>query len=202
MKKILKKTTAIAMAIGMTVTMMPVMADINLKTDAKSQASSSYRQGQAVVVYQNTSARMSASNNISQDGIKVVGSCVFEQEKPMTRSAGTISSDVKMALVESDTYSTEEIIEKLRNNVGVLSVQPNYIYKASSYNDTYYDYQWALNNKGQNGGTEGSDIKADNDLLTDKDNKERVVAIIDTGVDYTHEDLQDVMWKNPYDSRQ
>ena len=202
MKKILKKTTAIAMAIGMTVTMMPVMADINLKTDAKSQASSSYRQGQAVVVYQNTNARMSASNNISQEGIKIVGSCVFEQEKPKTRSVGTISSDVKMALVESDTYSTEEIIEKLKNNVGVLSVQPNYIYKASSYNDTYYDYQWALNNKGQNGGTEGSDIKADNDLLTDKDNKERVVAIIDTGVDYTHEDLQDVMWKNPYDSRQ
>ena len=62
------------------------------------------------------------------------------------------ASDVKVSLVESDSYSTEELIAKMKNKVGVISVQPNYIYKASDYNDKYYKYQWSQENVGQNGG--------------------------------------------------
>ena len=109
------------------------------------------------------------------------------------------ASDVKVSLVESDSYSTEELIAKMKNKVGVISVQPNYIYKASDYNDKYYKYQWSQENVGQNGGTKGLDINADSSALADKDNKEKVVAIVDTGVDYTHEDLKDKIWNNPYD---
>lgn len=203
MKKILKKTTALMLAVSMVSTLTPAMTDVKAENENKknTNVTQNYNEGQAVVVYKDTSTGKIRSKSMS-DGIDIVDTCVFEQKNAKTRSVGSTSQDIKMSLVQSDTYSTEQIIEKLKNKSGVVSVQPNYIYKASSCNDTYYDYQWALDNKGQNGGTEGFDINADNEALSDKDSKERVVAIIDTGVDYTHEDLQGAMWENPYSSKE
>lgn len=58
---------------------------------------------------------------------------------------------------------------------------------------------WWLNNTGQNGGTPGADIKAPQawDVLTDAG--KTVVAILDSGIRATHEDLADNMWVNPVD---
>ena len=55
---------------------------------------------------------------------------------------------------------------------------------------------WGLNNYGQNGGTPHADIVATNawELLTSASNV--VVAILDSGVRYTHEDLAANMWTN------
>ena len=58
---------------------------------------------------------------------------------------------------------------------------------------------WALNNYGQNGGTIHADIEAPLawDVLTSASNV--VVAVLDTGIRYTHEDLAANMWVNPAD---
>jgi len=58
---------------------------------------------------------------------------------------------------------------------------------------------WGLYNYGQNGGTPHADIDAIEawDILTSASNI--VVAIIDTGIRYTHEDLTANIWTNPSD---
>ncbi len=110
---------------------------------------------------------------------------------------------VRMAFVKSDKLSTEQIIKSLKNKKSVKYAFPNYKKKVSAITkDTYSNYQWALENTGQNGGTEGADINPE--ALWDKaDNAvdEAVVAVIDTGIDLEHEDLKDVIWTNPYGSK-
>lgn len=66
-------------------------------------------------------------------------------------------------------------------------------------NDPYFGYLWNIQNTGQNNGTAGADIDAQNawniatgGLTTDGDTI--VVAVIDYGFDLTHEDLS--YWKN------
>ena len=69
--------------------------------------------------------------------------------------------------------------------------EPNYKIHALS-NDTYSDYQWALGN------AEGSinvQSKWDKGITG---TEEKVVAVVDTGVYYPHEDLKDSMWENTF----
>jgi subtilisin family serine protease len=58
---------------------------------------------------------------------------------------------------------------------------------------------WALDNFGQAGGTAHADIDATAawDVLTSADTI--IVAVLDTGIRYTHEDLAANMWINPID---
>jgi subtilisin family serine protease len=58
---------------------------------------------------------------------------------------------------------------------------------------------WGLNNYGQNGGTAHADIDATEgwDVLTSASNI--VVAVLDSGIRATHEDLAANMWVNPND---
>ncbi len=61
-------------------------------------------------------------------------------------------------------------------------------------NDPKFGEQWALNNTGQAGGTPGSDIHAPAawDLCTG--DPDVIIAVMDQGVDYHHEDLYSNMW--------
>ena len=63
-------------------------------------------------------------------------------------------------------------------------------------NDIRYEEQWALHNSGQNGGKIDADIDAPGGWLINKESPMVKVAIIDTGVDWKHEDLVDNIWQN------
>ncbi|MDE5077796.1 MAG: S8 family serine peptidase, partial [Trichodesmium sp. St2_bin6] len=63
-------------------------------------------------------------------------------------------------------------------------------------NDSSFGSLWGLNNTGSNGGISDADIDAPEAWDTQKGNKDVVVAVVDTGVDYNHPDLASNMWKN------
>jgi thermitase len=63
--------------------------------------------------------------------------------------------------------------------------------------DPQFDDQWALANSGQRGGKKGADISATLAWATTTGDDDVVVAVLDSGVDYRHEDLAPNMWKRP-----
>lgn len=63
--------------------------------------------------------------------------------------------------------------------------------------DPRFSDQWALANEGQNGGRAGADISAMQAWATTTGSNEVVVAVLDSGVDYNHEDLANNIWRRP-----
>jgi subtilisin family serine protease len=84
----------------------------------------------------------------------------------------------------------------------VAYAQPNYLRKAMAVpNDPRFAQQWGLHNTGQSvGGTVGSvdaDIDAPEAWSLTKGSERVTVAVVDTGVSYTHGDLAANVWRNP-----
>lgn len=63
--------------------------------------------------------------------------------------------------------------------------------------DPMFDEQWSLDNHGQNGGKTLADISAVRAWAKTSGSSEVVVAVIDSGVDYTHQDLMNNIWVRP-----
>ena len=66
-----------------------------------------------------------------------------------------------------------------------------------SPNDPMFNEQWALNNAGQDGGKEKADVRAVLAWAKNQGSSDVVVAVLDSGVDYTHPDLVTNMWFRP-----
>ena len=84
-------------------------------------------------------------------------------------------------------------------NPQVEFAEPNFLISKEdvSPNDPQFNQQWALRNTGQNGGQFGSDINASTAWETTKGSQSTVVAVIDSGIDFTHPDLANNQWTNP-----
>ncbi len=97
--------------------------------------------------------------------------------------------------ISSETYSTPELMQKLENKAYVLSVEPDYVqYLDSVSNDTCSDEQWYLDNggnfQGSSPGISYSSTKSKQKTGTP------VIAVMDTGINFNHEDLAERMWVN------
>ena len=63
--------------------------------------------------------------------------------------------------------------------------------------DEMFFRQWGLSNAGDNGGTAGADISAMRAWVLTRGSEQVVVAVLDSGVDYTHTDLVYNIWTRP-----
>lgn len=172
--------------------------ELGLKPIEEEKIGPEYAEGQAIIMLNNnvkTFSNKSVSNSILNElEIEKLAEVEANDSKNLlTLNSMQKINKVSISLVKSEEYTTEELIEKLQNE-GIYA-EPNCVMHTTDItNDTYLSQQWAIENNGHNGGTEGLDI---NPISTTSD-KEKVIAIIDSGVDYTHSDLKDVMWNNPY----
>lgn len=161
--------------------------------------------GQYIVKLKNQSAK-GFSLNISQIGISQVDSF----------SLGT-SQFVVVSHVDAKS------LELLAKRDDVEYIEPNYeikvapkfdaknfiseeeleqAYQSSAVNDPKFGDLWGLHNTGANDpsgrirGVEGADIDALKAWEVERGNKKIKIAIIDTGIDYTHKDLMSNIWVN------
>ena len=107
-------------------------------------------------------------------------------------AANNAADPAMIILVHSDTLTTDELLAELRARDDVLYAEPNYVASATESGD-YTEYQWG-NQGGYGIGEDGWDTYIEDTPTPQVDTSQQVLAIIDSGVDYTHEDLKDVMW--------
>ncbi|KXJ98281.1 MAG: subtilisin-like serine protease [Acidobacteria bacterium OLB17] len=103
-------------------------------------------------------------------------------------------------------YAAFENVEYAEPNVSIRLDDPiqkdtprDLVFRSDSGqpNDPNFPEQWALNNLGQNGGTERADIDALRAWQASKGSEDVVVAVLDSGVDYRHSDLAENIWTRP-----
>ncbi|MBU1626505.1 S8 family serine peptidase [bacterium] len=92
-----------------------------------------------------------------------------------------------------------KILSKSPFRDSIEYAEPNYILHADADfpNDPLRNYLWGLHNLGQYGGAIDADIDALEAWEVQQGSSTVVVAVIDHGVDYEHEDLADNIWINP-----
>lgn len=95
----------------------------------------------------------------------------------------------------ADGESLADKLAVVRAHPDVLYAEPDYrVHTSRTPNDPMFDSQWALRNTGQTGGTPGADISAEQAWATTTGSPNTLMAVIDSGIDYTHADLAGNMW--------
>lgn len=93
--------------------------------------------------------------------------------------------------------SVADAVAAYQADPSVLYAHPDYrVHVALVPNDPRFNSLWGMNNVGQTGGTADADIDAVEAWDRTTGNGSTVVAVIDTGVDYTHPDLAANIWTN------
>jgi subtilisin family serine protease len=110
------------------------------------------------------------------------------------------SDEVVFRLADPRTVDPLEVANAIAESGRVLWAEPNFVQeyrKLATPNDPLFGNQWHLQNTGQGGGISGEDVNAPGawDLTTGSSSI--VIAIIDDGVEPTHEDLAGSIFTNP-----
>lgn len=101
----------------------------------------------------------------------------------LLRTTGADAGAVERWMSANDKITSFE-----RDQVRLFQATPN---------DTSFGSLWGLNNTGQSSGRTDADIDAPEAWNITTGSSSVVVGVIDTGVDYTHSDLQANIWRNP-----
>jgi RHS repeat-associated protein len=93
----------------------------------------------------------------------------------------------------------DAVAAELRANPAVELVEPNFLIsrdQVTTPGDPRFTEQWALSNTGATGGQPGADIQAMSAWETTKGAPTTIIAVVDSGIDFTHPDLRNNQWAN------
>jgi len=188
-----------------TVTMIPVAGTINqLVADEnkilEQNTHSDYIPGEFIVKFSKDTTIKSPNIIMLNEKYEVI----FIEEI-FRRAENTILDNIYLLHVQEDS-DILSIVKDYSSYPNVEYAEPNgFVYPGIIPNDEYFDYQWAMHNTGQNfmpppsspmNGTPDCDIDAPEAWNIETGNPDVVIAIVDSGVNYTHPDLADNIWVN------
>ena len=135
------------------------------------------------------------NNDLMEDEIEAVSGLVAINDLDDADVEQTADQYASMSgLVEYAQPNFEIRVDPLdRVSSKDLVFRPN----SSTPNDPEFRNQWSLNNVGQDGGKQRADIDALQAWSKTRGSDKIVVAVLDSGVDYTHKDLVSNMWSRP-----
>jgi subtilisin family serine protease len=115
-------------------------------------------------------------------------------------SSETIAHDVRR--VRSRSLDAMTLLRFLHAHPAIAYAEPNYVVHAlTTPNDPRFPTLWGLLNSGQtiygSAGVTGADIHAPSAWNVTVGSRRNVVAVIDSGMDYTHHDLANNVWSAP-----
>jgi subtilisin family serine protease len=134
-----------------------------------------YKPGEVIIKYKPTASQSRIQSLMTQAGLRV------------TKTIGDLG--LYVSSIETDV-SVEEMVQTCNSWPEVEYAEPNYIYYAlETPNDPDFSKLYGMR---QIQAPEAWDLQTGSQTI--------VVGVIDTGVDYNHEDLQTNMWRNPGES--
>ncbi|MEO7672943.1 MAG: S8 family serine peptidase [Pyrinomonadaceae bacterium] len=169
-------------------------ASIRPQGDAQPEVMVKFRPGVKLSEIQKIAAK---NNDLVEDNIESVKGLVAIDD--MDGADMNAVAKQYAAMSEFVEYAEPIAVIKLDDPAGVPSLKdlkhrdPN----DNLPNDPQFSDQWALNNLGQDGGKANADIGALKAWQKTHGTSDVVVAVLDTGVDYTHTDLAANMWVRP-----
>jgi thermitase len=112
----------------------------------------------------------------------------------------SVARDLKR--VRSRSFDSIALLNYLRTRRSIAYAEPNYIVQAVvTANDPRFPTMWGLLNNGQtingNPGVAGADIHVTKAWNVTVGSRKNIVAVLDSGVDYTHPDLAANIWMAP-----
>lgn len=115
------------------------------------------------------------------------------------RRSGGARGELRVLEIERDS-PVPAMIDRLRATGRYEYVEPDYLVRIhATPSDPRFlaNEQWGLRNIGQENGTAGADIRAESGWDVRTSATDIVVAVIDSGLRRTHEDLLANLWTNP-----
>jgi subtilisin family serine protease len=102
-------------------------------------------------------------------------------------------------LPTADLDAVPAALKFLSSQPGLVeSAEPDGVgFGAGTPDDTRFSEQWGLHNTGQSGGTADADVDAPEFWDIIESAPGIVVAVLDSGLNFTHPDLQGIAWVNP-----
>lgn len=152
-----------------------------------------YKPGEVIVIMKQGAGWDGIRRNPRLDGLRL-------QKKYPHLSREREREYLVLSTRHMDHMSDKEIEAELQRDPDIEAASLNYIRKLfRKPNDPRFQEQWGLHNTGQTGfsGSNDKDIDAPEAWEKSTGSSNVVVAVIDTGVDFFHQDLKGNIWKNP-----
>lgn len=137
-------------------------------------------------------------NGADESSLQAVNSKFGAKIRKKLHTKGTNTFLVE--LPSNEIGAIPQAVERYQKETAAVTyAEPDFIVRADFTipNDPKWDSLWGLNNEGQTGGLFDADVDAPEAWARSTGSKAVKVAVIDTGVDYTHPDLKGNIWSNP-----